>query len=409
MKNNRMTWILLLFWMAGLWYIMNNKPQQQAAPPKPEVAMEQVVSQEKAAGEDKAKLGKVIKAYQKIAGQYKKTEYAAEARLRIGKIQETKLEKQEQNAVKTYQDLVRAFPPKKSEAAGEAQERLARLQKEMDKRNSKELGYKIIDTLVAATGRNPKYSCAIALLIITLVIKFLTTPLSKLQFKYMKEMQKVQPLVKQLQEKYKNNQQELGRKTMALYKEHGVNPFSSCLPLLVQMPILILLYYKIILAYQNQFAKSEFLWIGSGLAHKFPSIIAANLAQPDIPLLLIYTVSMIVSQKLTIVDPTQADQQKMMAYMMPIVFAFLFRSFPSALMLYWLMFNIFSTVQQYMILRPSGPESTAGGAAGGEAGKPPVEPPKRLPTSPGKSSKKRKRRFGALRFPRPIFKPIPSG
>lgn len=409
MKNNKMTWILLLLWMVGLWYMMKNKPQQQAVVlPKPDVAMEQVLSKEKAAGQNATELNKVIKDYQRIAKQYGKTEDAAKARLRIGIIQETKLAKQDkkqvQAAVQTYTALVRAFPPVKSEAGKEAERRLTVLQKDIDRRNSQQLGYKIIDTLVAATGRNPKFSYAIALLIITLAVKVLTAPLSSLQFKYMKEMQKIQPLVKQLQVKYKGKQQELGQKTMALYKEHGVNPFSSCLPLLVQMPVLILLYYKVILAYQYQFGKGELLWIGSSLAQKFPAIVAANLSQPDIPLLLIYTVSMIISQKLTIVDPTQADQQKVMAYMMPIMFAFMFKSFPSALMLYWLLFNVASTVHQYLILKPTagtaGPTGTTGGEAGGPP--PPVEPPKRPPTSPGKA-KKRRRRFDALVLPKPAI------
>lgn len=409
MKNNKMTWVLLLLWMVGLWYMMKNKPQQQVVVlPKPDVAMEQVLSKEKAAGQNATELNKVIKDYQRIAKQYGKTEDAAKARLRIGIIQETKLAKQEkkqvQAAVQTYTALVRAFPPVKSEAGKEAERRLTVLQLEIDRKNSQQLGYKVIDALVAATGRNPKFSYAIALLIITLAVKVLTAPLSRLQFKYMKEMQKIQPLVKQLQVKYKGNQQELGQKTMALYKEHGVNPFSSCLPLLVQMPVLILLYYKVILAYQYQFGKGELLWIGSSLAQKFPAIVAANLSQPDIPLLLIYTVSMIISQKLTIVDPTQADQQKVMAYMMPIMFAFMFKSFPSALMLYWLLFNVASTVHQYLILKPTagaaGPTGTTGGEAGGPP--PPVEPPKRPPTSPGKA-KKRRRRFDALVLPKPAI------
>ena len=80
---------------------------------------------------------------------------------------------------------------------------------------------------------------------------------------------------------------------MALYKEHSINPLSGCLPLLVQMPILMLLYYKVIIPYSYQFSKGGFLWIGTSLANKWPAIVAANLSMPDMPLLVIYTIAVL--------------------------------------------------------------------------------------------------------------------
>lgn len=236
---------------------------------------------------------------------------------------------------------------------------------ELDARNSryKLFGvnfYKIIDTLVKLTGSVPAFSYWFAVVLITIIVKLLLTPLTKAQFKAMKEMQKVAPLVKEIQAKHKGDQQTIGSKTMELYKEHHINPFASCLPLLIQMPILLMLY-QVIRMYQFQFEKGMFLWIGSALSHMTSVtmpiggggqvwVTARNLAEPDLVLVLLYAVSMYISTKLSNVDPTQAEQQKMMAILMPIMFAVLFAGFQSAFLLYWLVFNVIQTVQQYLIL-----------------------------------------------------------
>lgn len=229
----------------------------------------------------------------------------------------------------------------------------------IDKRNSKGIPYKIMDSLVRLTGKN-SYSYWIAIILITLIVKVITTPLTKAQFKNMREMQKLQPLIKQLQEKYKGDQKVLGEKMMELYKEHGVNPLAGCLPLLVQMPILIGLYYTI-RSYEIQFAHGTFLWIGwPALVHQWAFHLpfsgrivwfsAKSLAEPDLILLVLYTISMVISQRLSAVDPTQADQMKMMSIMMPIMFFVLIGYLPSAFMLYWFIFNLLQTWQQYHVI-----------------------------------------------------------
>ncbi|MGQ9455475.1 MAG: YidC/Oxa1 family membrane protein insertase [Armatimonadota bacterium] len=231
----------------------------------------------------------------------------------------------------------------------------------LDKINSSDWKYQLIDMLVSATGRIPSFSYWFAIILITVIVKILLAPLTKAQFRAMKEMQKVAPLIKKVQEQYKGDQKAIGEKTMEIYRQHKINPFASCLPLLVQMPILMLLYYTI-RSYEFQFAKGTFLWIGSSLSHlaSFPVMFnpgslvwftAKNLAEPDLLLVVLYVISMYVSMKLSNVDPTQAEQQKMMSIMMPVMFAFIFAGFPSAFLLYWLVFNILQTSQQYMILR----------------------------------------------------------
>lgn len=203
--------------------------------------------------------------------------------------------------------------------------------------------YQVMDFFVRLTGANPKYSFALALVFLTVIIKLLLHPLSHAQYKSMKGMQTIQPEIKKIQERYKGdkaNPAKMNAEIMEAYRRAKVNPWGGCLPMLIQMPVLIILYQAIIL-YKFRFNQAEFLWV-------------KNLAQPDIPLLILYVISMIVSSKLTMLpstDPQQEQTQKLMTYVMPIMFAFIFKSFPAAFLLYWLIFNIASTGQQLYILR----------------------------------------------------------
>lgn len=348
--------MMLLMMMVSLMIFMYFQQRQVPLLPKPEIMLQQARESVKEAGDEPKKLRAALQIYDQLANsrEYRNTEYAAQALLEKAIVLETKLGDEHQ-AISTYNKLLDRFSPEKSQAAAEGRRRLAKLEREYDERNSKHTLYKIVDFFVALTGRNPNYSYALALLIITVIFKVITWPLSHAQFRSMKQMQRIQPMVKQIQEKYKDNQKEMGEKLMALYREQGVNPFASCLPLLVQLPVLWVLYYMVRL-YQYQFAQGKFLWIGSRLAEKYPSIVGGNLSEPDIPLVILYVISMFISQRLTVVDPTQAEQQKIMAIVMPLMFGFLFYSFPSAFMLYWLIFNIVSTAQQVMVLKGTGPE-----------------------------------------------------
>jgi YidC/Oxa1 family membrane protein insertase len=200
-------------------------------------------------------------------------------------------------------------------------------------------------------GRHFSYSYALAILFISVLVRLILTPVSNKQFASMREMQKLQPAIKELQGKYKNDKALLGTKTMELYKANNINPAAGCLPMLFQLPLLYLLYYMIRL-YQFQFVHGHFLWVGSPLAKLIPGgIVAPNLGEQDIPLLVLYALSMYVTQKLTItpsLDPQQAEQQRQMAVMTPFISAIFFLQWhlPSAFVLYYLIFNILSTAQQ---------------------------------------------------------------
>ncbi len=214
--------------------------------------------------------------------------------------------------------------------------------------------YAVMDFFVNLLGRQ-SWSYALAILIISILVKLALTPFSNKQYASMKEMQKLQPDIQELQAKHKNDKELLGRKMMELYKDHGVNPAAGCIGVLPTLPVMYLLYYMIS-RYQYEFINGNFLWIGSGLSKQFPTYLGLNLGQPDIPLLLLYAASMYVTQKMTVtptMDPQQAETQKMMAIMTPFMTTYFFLQYhlPAAFVLYYLIFNILSTVQQKYYLR----------------------------------------------------------
>jgi YidC/Oxa1 family membrane protein insertase len=172
----------------------------------------------------------------------------------------------------------------------------------------------------------------------------------------MKEMQAVQPELKKIQERFKDDPQRMNKEMMEFYKKHKINPFGGCLPILIQMPILFGIW-QTIQSHIDRFKGESFLWIGGRLHDMYPSIFAQSLATPDMALILLYGLSMYLSQKLTVVDPATAKQQAMMNTFMPIFFTYMMWTWklPCALILYWLIFNILSIVQQAIIMKAPSP------------------------------------------------------
>ena len=169
-------------------------------------------------------------------------------------------------------------------------------------------------------------------------------------------MQRIAPKMKEVQEKLKGRPaDEINREVMALYKKEGVSPAAGCVPMVLQMAVLIPLY-SMIRMYEYQFRHGSFLWIGSALSHQYPRFLATSLAVPDVPLLLLYLVSMFLTSRLqpAAADPQQAQQQKMMAYVMPVMFGYMtwLYAWPSAFTFYWLIMNAVSTWQQWHVLEP---------------------------------------------------------
>jgi len=173
------------------------------------------------------------------------------------------------------------------------------------------------------------------IVIISVLLKILFWPLTKKSYVSMKEMQKVQPEMAMLREKYKDDKTRLNREMMDLYKRRKVNPLGGCLPMVVQIPIFFALYWALMGSIELRHAAFIF-WL-KDLSYRDPIYIS--------PILM--GASMVWQQKMTpaVGDPRQAK----MMMIMPIVFTFLFLSFPAGLVIYWLVTNILTIGQQYLI------------------------------------------------------------
>ncbi|MBO7721246.1 MAG: YidC/Oxa1 family insertase periplasmic-domain containing protein [Kiritimatiellae bacterium] len=199
----------------------------------------------------------------------------------------------------------------------------------------------------------PNYGVAIILL--TILVRIMFWPLTRKSTEGMKKMQEIQPLMKELQKKFKDNPQRLQQETWALYKEKKVNPLSSCLPMLIQIPVFIALFNVLRSAVELRYA--PFLWIGdlsepeALFADWFP-FGGLNL----LPILMAVTTAL-----QSAFTPTSGDakQQRMMMIFMPAMMLVMFYSFPSALSLYWFLSNIFSIVQMWLIRREAAKKQNA--------------------------------------------------
>jgi len=183
-----------------------------------------------------------------------------------------------------------------------------------------------------------------AIIILTILVKIFLFPLSRSSVRSISQMQKLQPYLKDLKTKYKGNTQLMNKEMMELYRKYKINPLGGCLPMLAQMPIFIAFFFALRSAIILRGAKFMF-WI------KDLSLPDTVLAIPNFPggginiLPVLMGASMLIQQKMTTTDPNQ----KMMALMMPIFFTFIFYSFSSGLLLYWLVMNILSIAEQRFV------------------------------------------------------------
>lgn len=187
----------------------------------------------------------------------------------------------------------------------------------------------------------PNYGLAIILL--TIVIKMALYPLTQKQMKSMMVMKEIQPKMKEIQEKWKNrDQNKMQQKIMQLYKENNVNPMAGCLPLLVQLPILIALYRSLFsFPYINE-AHATFIWL-------------SNLSDRDsffiLPILAGVTTFYQTRMTTSMTDPTQ----RTMLYMMPLFIGWISATVPAGLALYWVTFNVVGIAQQYVVNKQVAP------------------------------------------------------
>lgn len=186
----------------------------------------------------------------------------------------------------------------------------------------------------------------IAIIIITVILKAIFFPLTHKSYKSMKDMQKIQPMMAALKEKYKNDRDAMNKAVMELYRDHKVNPLGGCLPMVVQIPVFFALYKALMFSIELRHAPF-FLWITdlSGPDNLFGQVLGLPFVIGPLPLVMGAT--MFIQQKMTPsnMDPVQAK----MMLALPVVFTFMFLNFPSGLVLYWLLNNILTIGQQMYI------------------------------------------------------------
>ena len=248
---------------------------------------------------------------------------------------------------------------------------------------------KLIYNMVSVADSKYLSAYAISIIISTVLFKLVILPLTLKQTKSMKKMQDLNPKIKELQEKYGKDPQTLQRKQMELYKEANYSPFSGCLPLLIQFPILIAFFYviqqpvKYVFGDQVMFdsINKTFLWIkdlgfrenkillledvakgvGEALIGKVNGLSMGGMSLPFIgaavPILAaISGLTTYLTTKMTAqpsLNEQQESTQKSMNMMMPIMIFVFGIQFPAGLGLYWVVSNVFQLVQQYIVLNSS--------------------------------------------------------
>lgn len=199
-------------------------------------------------------------------------------------------------------------------------------------------------------------SYGLSIILVTVVIRLCILPLSIKQIKSSKAMQDIQPKLKELQNKYSSKdaatQQKLQQETMELFQKNGVNPLAGCLPIFVQMPILMAIYHAIMRT--TEISQHTFLWF--------------QLGTPDYVLPVLAGVFTFMQQKIMMStnsqvqqNPQMAMQMNMMLYMMPIMIGVMGFFLPSALALYWVTGNVFMILQTLLINKPLMANSNTGG------------------------------------------------
>ncbi len=291
----------------------------------------------------------------------------------------------------------------------------------------------------------------LAIILLTIAVRILLLPLSIKQTRSQREMQRIMPEIKALQKKHKGDRQKINEATMALYKEHGVNPLGGCLPLLMQFPVLIALYYVIssptrymswveggrlesvltqgpevwervhtFLGLRLDCAASNFMGklplLPAGRDPGGPAGVACGTGSFE-PIGLIYFILVLamgfstyfMQKQLQGRNPQmteQAQQMQMFTKIMPFFLMFIAYSFPTGVVLYWLTTNLWTIVQQMLVLKVVPHETPANGPKGKKAAIPAAAASKTAP--PGKSSSSAGDGDNGQRSPTRQSKPHPS-
>lgn len=220
----------------------------------------------------------------------------------------------------------------------------------------------LINFLVVILNFLPGSNLGLAIIVVTLIARFLLYPLSHKALKSQRQMANLQPQLKEIQKKHKNNKEARSRAIMEFYKENKVNPFSGCLPFLVQLPLIIGLYRVFLSDLTPEGFSGLYSFVSTPEFVNTMFLGFLNLSEPSLALAILAGFSQfllsksIFSQRKKIGIATtskKGDFQSMMGtqmtYVLPVVTVFIAQSFPSGLVLYWFVTTVFSFAQQYVI------------------------------------------------------------
>jgi YidC/Oxa1 family membrane protein insertase len=215
-----------------------------------------------------------------------------------------------------------------------------------------------IEYVIVFLYNNVIANYGIVIILLTIIVRLVLTPLTISQTRSMARMQRLQPEIQELQKKYKDDKQKLQQETMEFYKKNNVNPLSGCLPLLLQLPVFFALFQALrtpshivtdvlggpfvpvyLLGNIKNFLANipnpnfNFLWLN------------LNARDPFFILVILMVVTMFISTRMTSTDPKQA----MITYLMPVVFGAISWNMPSGILIYWVTTNLWSIGQQYIV------------------------------------------------------------
>jgi len=221
----------------------------------------------------------------------------------------------------------------------------------------------LLNTLVFLTGVLPSHDLGFAVIILTILVRFVLFPFTHHSIKAQTKMRSLEPEIARIRDEHKNNQEEQARRTMALYKEHGVNPFSGCLMLIIQLPLLIALYQVFLVGVgdMNKYLY-PFVSLPSSLDTIFLGVI--NLTEASIFLAALSGLTQFIQMKLAVPTlvakpalPASAQQKPdisrmmtaQMTYVMPGIIFVIGIQFPAAVSLYWTTMNLFAIVHEMIV------------------------------------------------------------
>lgn len=230
----------------------------------------------------------------------------------------------------------------------------------------------VLNLLVFLYDIVPGHDLGVAIILLTVIIKLILLPLSKQSIKSQKSLQDIQPKVDELKKKYGKNKEEMGKKMMELYKEHKVNPFSSCLPLIIQLPFLIAVFKVFREGFNNGALDLVYPFISRPESINSLSLGFIELSKPNVYLAILaglaqfWQAKMMMTKKAATKSDGAKDENmmaimnKQMLYFMPAITVFIGLTLPGGLSLYWFLTTLFTALQQLYIFKKKEKEGNKG-------------------------------------------------